>query len=277
MKRQVRELGSLALPSMDISTALRGWEFQSGQVNVRLIRGDDGKPKIQLRLDLGLLQMELTGRPDGKRPHRYATELDYHRRRLQQHIGKTGTEDGFKLSKEDAGALRDECAMYYHRYLSLFVLEQFQNVLKDTQHNLDALEMCRKFGATEYDRVALEQHRPYILMMHTRARACEALRQGFPQTAIAYLRGGVKQIARLFPRPQRKYFVRQSPEARMLVDMLQQIRQQLPPDPRLVLARRLKEAVAAERYEEAATLRDQLGALVTGAPMATKRRRKKRA
>ena len=35
---------------MDISAALRGWNFQPGQVNVRLIRGNDGKPKLQLRL-----------------------------------------------------------------------------------------------------------------------------------------------------------------------------------------------------------------------------------
>ena len=36
---------------MDITQALRGWAFEPGQVNVRLIRGNDGKPKLQLRLD----------------------------------------------------------------------------------------------------------------------------------------------------------------------------------------------------------------------------------
>ena len=60
--------------AMDISGVLRGWTFQPGQVNVRLIRGSDGKPKLQLRLDLGLLQMELNGRPDGKKPHKAPTE-----------------------------------------------------------------------------------------------------------------------------------------------------------------------------------------------------------
>ncbi len=61
------------LNDMDIADAMKGWAFEPGQVNVRLIRGNDGKPKLQLRLDLGLLQMELDGRPDGKRPHRAAT------------------------------------------------------------------------------------------------------------------------------------------------------------------------------------------------------------
>ena len=244
--------------TMDISNALRGWEFQSGQVNVRLIRGGDGKPKIQLRLDLGLLQMELSGRPDGKRPHRSVTELDYQSRRLERLIKKTGSDVGFQLTSRDCQALRDESAMFYHRYLSLFVLEQYQAVLRDTQHNIDTLNLCHNYGQTEYDRVCLEQYRPYILMMHTRARACEALRKGYIKTAIAYLRGGIKLIARLMPRKGRKTRLRHSHEARIMLEMIKQIREQLPPDPQEVLAAKLKAAVAGENYEEAAQIRDQL-------------------
>ena len=80
---------------MDIAEALRGWAFEPGQVNVRLIRGNDGKPKLQLRLDLGLLQMELEGRPDGKRPHRAPTELEFHQRKLGNHRKKYGSDAGF--------------------------------------------------------------------------------------------------------------------------------------------------------------------------------------
>ena len=43
--------------------------------------------------------------------------------------------------------------------------------------------------------------------------------------------------------------------------MLKQIRAQLPPDPRVLLGQKLKEAVRAERYEEAAELRAQLDAM----------------
>jgi hypothetical protein len=100
-------------------------------------------------------------------------------------------------------------------------------------------------------------------MMNTRAKACEALRQGYVQTAIAYLRGGIKRIAHLFPQEDRKKLLRQSHEARILLDMLKQIRLQLPPDPRKTLQRRLREALAAEQYEEAAELRDQLTAMTS--------------
>lgn len=262
MKRGKEEFGDEFFNEMDITDALQGWSFEPGQVNVRLIRGNDGKPKLQLRLDLGLLQMELDGRPDGKRPHRAATELDFQRRKLAVYAKKNGSDAGFALTGQDCSALREESAMFYHRYLSLFVLEQFEAVIRDTQHNLDVLDMCHKYGKSEYDRMCLEQYRPYITMMNVRARACEALRKNFVQTAVAYLRGGIKQITRMVPREHRRQFLRESNEARILLDMLKQIRAQLPADPREALRRKLKNALKLEHYEEAAQLRDQLNELL---------------
>ena len=64
----------------DISRVLREWTFDATKVNVRRILGEDGKEKIQLRLDLGVLQMEVDGRPDGKRPFGQESLLDYHLR-----------------------------------------------------------------------------------------------------------------------------------------------------------------------------------------------------
>lgn len=253
------------ISQMDISAALQGWNFEPGQVNVRLIRGNDGRPKLQLRLDLGLLQMELNGRPDGRRPHRALTELDFQTTKLRRHKEKSGDDKGFQLSSRDCQALREESAMFYHRYLSLFVLEQYEAVVRDTQHNLDVLDICHQYGKSDYDRMCLEQYRPYILMMQTRAMACQALRSGYVQTAIAYLRGGVKRILRLAPREHRKRMRHESSEIRILGEMLRQIREQLPPDPREQLRKRLKEAVTMEHYEEAAKLRDELVALETRA------------
>ena len=46
---------------------LRGWDYEPGTLNVRKVNGMDGEPKLQMRLDLGLLQMEMNGRPDGRR------------------------------------------------------------------------------------------------------------------------------------------------------------------------------------------------------------------
>ena len=252
--------------NVDISSALSGWSFEPGQVNVRIIRGRDGKAKIQLRLDLGLLQMELRGRPDGKRPHRCATELDFQNHRLKKHYENGGTDDDFQLTARDCRLLRDESAMFYHRYLSLFVLGQYDGVLRDTSHNIGVLDMCHKFGPTPFDRQILEQYRPYIVMMEGRARACAALRDGFFNTAIAYLRGTLKHVISIYGNPA----AGESPEALILSDMIHDIRRQLPPDPRAELHRLLQQAVAGEKYEEAAQLRDQLMAMHTAGAVAAK-------
>jgi len=70
--------------SFDLTKALQDWPFEPGQINVRLIQGDDGLSKVQMRVDLGILQMETEGRPDGSRPMGFDTLLDYHETRLEE-------------------------------------------------------------------------------------------------------------------------------------------------------------------------------------------------
>jgi hypothetical protein len=47
----------------DLTKLLDEWPYQPGQINVRLIEGEDGEPRVQLRLDLGIMQMRVDGRP----------------------------------------------------------------------------------------------------------------------------------------------------------------------------------------------------------------------
>ena len=47
----------------DLEHILRAWPYEPGHITVRRILGDDDRVKIQMRLDLGVLQMEVTGRP----------------------------------------------------------------------------------------------------------------------------------------------------------------------------------------------------------------------
>src|SRR3954449_4968329 len=159
------------MPSKDITPVLKGWDYESGTINVRKIYGLDGQPKLQMRLDLGLLQMEMNGRPDGVRPHGYESLLEYFENKLSDHTRRNGTELGFQIASSDCQSLREEAVMYYHRYLSLFVLEEFPAVVRDTARNLRVLDMCERYAVDEQDRLVLEQYRPYITMMNTRAGA----------------------------------------------------------------------------------------------------------
>ena len=52
----------------DIKILLRDWVYNPTGLQVRKIIGDDGLEKIQMRIDLGMLQFEIDGRPDGDRP-----------------------------------------------------------------------------------------------------------------------------------------------------------------------------------------------------------------
>src|SRR5277367_6574141 len=98
--------------SKDITPMLRGWDYEPGTINVRKISGLDGSPKLQMRVDLGLLQMEMTGRPDGARPHGCESLLDYYEAALDEHKVRNGTELGFHLTAEQCQELREESVMY---------------------------------------------------------------------------------------------------------------------------------------------------------------------
>jgi hypothetical protein len=248
-------------PNKDISSVLKGWDYEPGTINVRKVNGTDGAPKLQLRLDLGLLQMEMDGRPDGVRPHGHESLLDYFETRLTEHRKKTGTDLGFHLSGAQCQSLRDEAQMYYHRYLSMFVLEEFPGVVRDTDRNLRVLDLCRKFAQSETDRVLLEQYRPYITMMNVRARASILMSQEKTAEALEAVRGGLRSIKRFFRRFGQPEAYNRSNEVRVLKRFARDLKRKLPVDLMEVLQRKLDKAVKDERYELAAELRDEIETL----------------
>ena len=91
---------------VDLQQALRDWPYEPEKISVRMILGGDGTVRIQMRVELGILQMEAQGRPDGYRPHGCESLLAYHRRRLAKHEHRNGTALGFSLSRDDCRALR---------------------------------------------------------------------------------------------------------------------------------------------------------------------------
>ena len=164
----------------DLRTILDGWDFEPGKISVRKIIGHDGSEKIQTRIDLGVLQLECTGRPDGQQPCGCESLLAYHEQRLREHVGIHGDDLDFVLSPEDCRELRHEAYLYYQRYLSLFVLEEFDGVERDTARNLRVIDLCERYAAAPRDRELLRPQRAYVLMMHARARAHLALNRGVP-------------------------------------------------------------------------------------------------
>ncbi len=112
--------------SNDLTRLLTDWQFQPDEVLVRVVPGDDGRGKIQLRVDLGILQMEMNGRPDGLRPEGLDSWLDYYEQQQQLHDEVHPDAAPFLLSEEDCIRLWREGIQYYHRYLSFWHLELYE-------------------------------------------------------------------------------------------------------------------------------------------------------
>ena len=249
----------------DIGTILSDWPYEPGQVTVRKIIGDDGRDKLQLRLDLGLLQMELTGRPDGRRPYGFDTVLEYVEGQVSGYSRRHGDAEGFVVTERVAHELQDEAVMNYHRYVGLFVLEDFDGVVRDTQANLRIFDVLARFAPTDADRRSLEQFRPYVTMMNVRAKAQQAMSGGDYRLAMVFVNSGLASIRAFFRAHGRAGLFRRANEAVVLRELRKEVSAHLPKDPLRLLQRRLRRAVAAEHYEDAARLRDLIAQMQTSA------------
>jgi len=246
----------------DLTHLLHDWPYEPGQLAVRLIDGDDGRQKIQLRIDLGVMQMETEGRPDGLRPNGYESLLEYHEALIDNLAIEGGNPDAFELDPEACRELREEAAQYYHRYVAMFVLEDFDAVVRDTTRNLRLLDLIAERAAEEEDRDSVEQFRPYIIMMRTRALATQAIRDGESKAARFLIEEGLESIrARFDDLGLAPEAFEQSREVQLLHGMLESMTPALPESPSAELTDRLRKAVEAENYELAAILRDELKAM----------------
>lgn len=241
--------------NLDLNNILRDWPHEPGRVQVRKIVGDDGAEKIQLRLDLGLIQMNVAGRPDGMRPHGFESLLAYHQHKAREAVRRGG---GYVLSADDCGDLQQEGLQYYHRYVSLLQLEEFAAVVRDTERNLDLFEFVGGHAENAELVESFVQFRPYVLMINTRARASIELAQDNLAGALREIDEGRERILEAYRESGRDE--EDAPEVTHLDDWLDELRSQAPLSKVERLHRELKDAIDREAYERAAELRDKIRA-----------------
>ena len=247
--------------SADITPILNEWPYEPGKINVRLIDGDDGEGRIQLRLDLGVLQMRTSGRPDGQRPQGFESLLEYHESRLDDHTAEKGSASGFTLSEENCRELREEAVQYYHRYVCMMVLEDYDAVVRDTTRNLRLLDFCSRHAENEGDRHILEQFRAYITMMRARALASQALADNEPKAAIHAIDEGLSALKQHFEESEESDTFEQTAEVQILKGMREALTPRLPVSQQSELRQRLESALRTENYELAAILRDEIDSI----------------
>jgi len=242
----------------DIRPIIENWPYHPGKISVRKIIGEDHRIKIQMRLDLGLLHMEAAGRPDGTRPNDYENYLKYYQHELATYEKVNHTDIGFSLKPEDCKKLRDEALIYYHRYLACFILEDYDRVIDDTHVSMQIFDLCMKYASKRNDRFALEQYRPYVIMMNTRAKAQQAAKCKKIPLAIQHIRTGLKAIKTLFDDADQPEEYEYSAEVAILKQLGRKMQRKLPGNPERMLEEKLAKAIEGEKFEEAAILRDQL-------------------
>src|SRR4051812_23677580 len=114
----------------DIDHILKDWAYESGEISARLVRASDGREVLQMRIDLGVLQLEVENRPDGTKPGGALTYFDY-LLALSIHEG-----DDFKLSEEQCAEADREFVQFYQRRICWLALREFPRAVRDADHSL---------------------------------------------------------------------------------------------------------------------------------------------
>jgi hypothetical protein len=245
--------------NFDISHLLEQWDYQPGTASVRKFTSKDGTEKIQVRLDLGLLQMNVSGRPDGKHPLGHPSLYDYYQAKLHKYVAANdGSDSGFRLKAEDCAKLQFEALQYYQRHNCLWQLEDYAGVILDTERNLAVCDFAQKHAENEELVWSLQQFRPQLLMMQTRARASDCLRVNDYSGAMQQIEDGMTIIRDFYRDHSRHELAEQSGELSSLKIWLDEISAKRPLSKREKLERALHDAVSNEDYEKAAEMRDAL-------------------
>lgn len=244
--------------SFDISDLLEGWDYQPGQVVARRFVGKEGQEKVQLRVDLGILQMNATGRPDGRRPMGHESWHEFQLDRLKKHVEQEGDDDDFFLDSEACRKLQQESIQYHHRYICFFQLEDFTAVERDCERNLRVFEFVAEYAETDELAWSLLQFAPQLLMMRTRARGTAAVKRKRFTEAVRVVEEGIEELEAFYRDNEREDLLENSGEITSLRFWLEEVRQRKPLTQLEKLQRALDEAISVEDYEQAAKVRDQM-------------------
>lgn len=237
----------------DIDDALRGWDYNPSLVQARLVQARDGRQIIQLRVDLGILQIETADKPDGSRPHGHATYLDYllNQKEVAEDAGQS-----FTMSAEQCFEADREFLQYYHRRLCWLALHDYAHAIADADHTLTFMDLVRDHSPDREYAEDHEKYRAYVLFHRTQAAASLAAEQGKPEAAVDAIAAGIERIHDFFRAVGHEEQMDENPMVRQLRQLERSLREKH--DIQQTLQEQLDHAVANEEYETAARLRDVL-------------------
>lgn len=234
---------------MSIDSILTDWPRLPGEVQTRLVIANDGREVIQIRIDLGVMQLEIKDRPDGERPHGFANYFEY-----LKDLAASSTE--FVMAPEHCMEADREFVQYYHRRVCWLALRQFDRAAADADHTLHFMDFLAEHSPNAEYTAAHEQYRAFVLFHRTQALAAAAVEMNQPEEAIDAIRAGRVRIRSFFTEHELEDRVSDDGMLIALERMEQSLRQTHGIE--ATLREQLELAVAQEDYEGAAKLRDAL-------------------
>lgn len=237
-------------PKENLDSHLKNWPYDPAGISVRIVQGDDKRDVIQMRVDMGILQLETQGRPDGSRPHGFESYHDY----LIGEAVRLG--DDMVLDEDQSNEADREFVQYYHRRVCWLALCNFRKAVEDADHTLGLMDFCRDHSPNEQWTISHEQYRPFVLFHRTQAAALAILEQEGAEAAIQEISDGLEKMREVFAH----YDALEQFDDDELVKRLEETRETLRQkhDVGKTLQEQLAEAIASEQYEVAAQIRDEL-------------------
>jgi hypothetical protein len=233
----------------DLDELMSKWKFDPAMLNVRMIKGKDGRDVIQMRVDMGVLQLETTGRPDGETIRKHESMLEW---LLQKQLD----DPAYILSEEECNEVDREFMQFYHRRICWLRMQFYHRAVMDADHTLRLMDVTGQMSPEEEWAQTHEQYRPFVLFHRTQADALGELEEDTAEEAVQAINRGLETM--------RGFFIKHDAEEHFdsdeLVVRLIELRESLRTEYEVgkTLSERLDDAVKTEQYELAAKLRDEL-------------------
>jgi hypothetical protein len=246
--------------TLDLQELTDGWDCPPGELRARVIVGRDDDELVQLRVDLGVMQMFGLGRPDGERYRGMPSAREFILHELRVPDNTLSSEDWRELEREltqlnyrrmafasvAEDALRDNVDEDARRFI--------RQALADIEACLQCLSLLERVGATPRDYPVLQ---PTLVFDRARLSAQLDVVEGRFETAIEQADAGAGALDELlvelgYDEEQRE----DDPALRYLQGLGQQLRREY--GITRTLRERLEEALAREDFEAASQIRDEL-------------------
>jgi hypothetical protein len=232
-----------------IDEILTQWPFDPTSLSARLVDRADGSQVVQMRVELGLLQMETDGRPDGQQP--------FGARSMLEHLAEKQllVPEGFKLSPEECFECDREFVQFYHRRICWLELQQYHNASRDARHTLRLMDLCRTYSPDPSWTMTHEQYRPFVLYHRIQAEALARLSDEDAAAAVEVINQGLPEVQQAIEELSSEDGAENEISER-LVRLRETLREKFGVGK--TLHERLADAIRQEQYELAARLRDEI-------------------